>query len=234
MMLAGWSLVGNAANLALAKGARVGILNLLDPDITHYHLSRDLEKSFLKTQYVGWRIDLMLAGAVRDRVEQMGLVEVPVSPTDALARGREHCFLNSPLAKGLPRECAPPFAQLAAQERLDAIIVLGPGLNDSAHGRRRKELPEYLRGWGFVTRAEGGARTSLFNMTELLLVGINGEAVTLGGREWGGGYELDWADFDAQPDLKVLPGDVLDKLEPLFSDILRRQSGRLLDQVDTR
>src|SRR2546430_13682002 len=53
---------------------------------------------------------------------------------------------------------------------------LGPGRNDSAHGDRRRQLPEYLRGWCFVTAARGEEDTAdkppvLLDLTELLLIG---------------------------------------------------------------
>jgi hypothetical protein len=232
LLVAGWApAAGAAGNAPLARGARVGIITLLDAGIIHFHVARNLQDSFLKTHNVAWRIDLMLASAVKDRFQEMGLEAVPVSVTSALERVREPCFVNGTPAKGLPRDCASVFAQLATAERLDAIIVLAPGLNNSDHGRRRRELPEYLRGWGFVTG--NGAKPSLFNMTELLLLGVTGETVSLRGREWGGGYTLDWVSHEAQPDEKALAPEELDKLEPLFADILTRQCSRLLDQVDS-
>ena len=53
--------------------------------------------------------------------------------SDALRDAREACFLNASLAKGLPKECRQPFAQFASANHVDALIVLGPGLNNSAH-----------------------------------------------------------------------------------------------------
>jgi hypothetical protein len=220
--------------MVLARGARVGIVNLLDAGITHYHTARDLQSSFLKTQYVPWHIEMMLADALKERLAQLGLVLVPLAPTDALRHSRETCFLNSALAKGLPRDCAPPFAQLAGAEHVDAFIVLGPGLNDSVHGKRRRDLPDYLRGWGFVTGVPGApGKPELFNMTELLLIGA-GTGVRMGAREWGGSYQQQWSSFEGQPEQRVQPDDELNKLAPLFLDILTRQCSRLLEQVDVR
>jgi hypothetical protein len=217
--------------MALARGARVGIVNLLDAGVTHYHIAKQLENSFLKTQYVPWHIEVMLAGALKERLDELGLEQVPVAATSELVKSRETCFLNSSLARGLPRECAPPFAQLAAAEHLDAIIVLGPGLNDSVHGKKRRELPEYLRGWGFVTGISGD-KPELFNMTELLLLGIGRDGVKLGAREWGGGYEQLWTNFAGGADQRVQPSEELDQLAALFTQILTRQGMRLLEQID--
>ncbi len=177
----------------------------------------------------------MLDQAVNDRIAQLGLVLVPLGVTAALDRGREDCFLNAALHKGLPKECGPPFAQLANAEHVDAIIVLGPGLNNSTHagGTRRKDLPEYLRGWGFVTSQDSPqAKPTLFNMTELLLVGVTPAGASLGAREWGGAYEVNWDGFTPPPDPKVLPPEELNDLQPLFSSILTRQVNHLLDSLN--
>src|SRR4029077_10767307 len=148
---------------------------------------RQIENSFLKTYTVNWPVSSMLLAAVRDRLGQLGLTSVPVVASDALRRARESCFLDASLAKGLPKECGPLYAQLAASQGLSAIVVLGPGRNDSAHagGSRHKELPAYLRGWCVVT---GGSDPLpvLLDMTELLLIGVSASQAQLVGRGWGG------------------------------------------------
>jgi hypothetical protein len=237
LALVGPVLAAGTANtkLVLPKGSRIGIVSLLDAAVTHYHAAKELEGSFMKTQFVSWNIDAMLAAVLKDRLADLGLVEVPLSANDALNKTRDTCFLNAALAKGLPRECGPAFADLAATQRLDAIIVLGPGLNDSAHGKRRKELPDYLRGWGFYTRVGGSDdKPELFNMTELVLVSTAGQTVKLAAREWGGSYEQQWSSFTGQLDQRAVPNDQLGQLVPLFGDVLSRQCSRLLDQVDVR
>src|SRR6266513_3331425 len=115
------------ADLQLLTGAHVGVVNLLDPEVTHFHASRHLQNSFLKTYTLEWSVSAMLMEAVRERLTQMGVVPVAAAATEALRRAREACFLDAALAKGLPKACGPLFAGLAAAEHFDAIIVLGPG-----------------------------------------------------------------------------------------------------------
>ena len=216
------------ATLALPVGARVGVVNLLDPEVTHFHASRQIENSFLKTYTVSWPIGAMLLVAVKDRLGKLGLPAVPLAASDALRRARENCFLDASLAKGLPRECGPLYAQLAASQGLSALIVLGPGRNDSAHagGTRHRELPEYLRGWCFVT---GGSDPLpvLLDMTELLLVGVSGSQAQLVGRAWGGDGKS-WTGYHPPPDLKAFPGQELDQLQPLYGAMLKEQADRAL------
>jgi len=158
--------VGSAApatkkppDLQLSAGARVGVVSLLDAEVTHFHASRRLQNSFLKTYTVSWPVSAMLLAAVQGGLTQRGLVALPLGASEELSRARENCFLDAELAKGLPQPCAAPFAKLAAAQHVDALIVLGPGRNDPAHagGARHRELPEYLRGWCFVS-GEGARR----------------------------------------------------------------------------
>jgi hypothetical protein len=216
------------ATLVLPAGARVGVVNLLDPEVTHFHASRQIENSFLKTYTVNWSVSGMLLAAVQDRLSQLGLVAVPLAASDALRRARENCFLDATLAKGLPKECGPLYAQFAASQGVSALIVFGPGLNNSAHagGTRHRELPEYLRGWCFVT-AGPGPPPVLLDMTELLLVGVNGPQAQLVGRAWGGDGKS-WTGYQPPADLKAFSEQQLDQLQPLYGAMLKQQAATAL------
>lgn len=228
----------DAGNLALASGARIGVVNLLDPEVTHFHAAKEIQASFLRTYTVNWSVAAMLSEALKEPIGQLGLVLVALGIPDSLDRSREGCFLRGSFGRGLPKECGAPFAELAAAEHVDAIIVLGPGLNNNAHAgsARRRDLPDYLRGWGFVTNNEAAATRprppELFNMTEMLLIGVSANGPSLRGREWGGSYSLEWTAFAPPADPKAVPPEQLDELRPLFAGILARQAKRLLEQLD--
>ena len=219
--------------LALAAGSRVGIVSLLDAEVTHFHAARQVQGSFLKTYAVKWQGSAMLTDAVREQLSKMALVAVPLAPSDALSRGREDCFLKANLAKALSKECAAPYALLAASERLAAVIVLGPGLNDSTHaqGSRRKDLPEYLRGWCVVSSEGDGAAPVLLNLTELLLIDTAPNAIAMVDREWGGTMTQPWIGYAAPANLKALPEQQLDQLQPLYAGLIKQQANALLGHV---
>lgn len=219
--------------LMLHKGARVGIVNIMDVEVTHFHASKNLSESFFKTQLVHWNVDAMLADGLSQRLTQLELVPVPLGASDAIMHDRDENFVNNSVAKGLSKEVARQFAQLAASERLDALIVLVPALNNSAHAAGspfRKDLPDYLRGWGYVT-GDPTSKPALFNMTQVLLVAITPDGAKLQAREWGGGYTDVWVDYVAPPEPKRAPLDLLDKLQPLFARILQKQAGRVADWI---
>lgn len=228
-------LVGSAApaakkrlDLQLPAGARVGVVSLLDAEVTHFHASRQLQNSFLKTYAVSWPVSAMLLAAVQEGLTQRGLLALPLGAGEELSRARENCFLDAELAQGLPKPCAALFAKLAAAQHVDALIVLGPGRNDPTHagGARHRELPEYLRGWCFVS-GEGSAAPTLLSLTELLLIGVGPAGVQLADRQWGGDGQS-WTGYQAPADLKALSAQQLDQLRPLFAAMLQRQADALL------
>jgi hypothetical protein len=226
-------------NLQLIAGARVAVVNLLDAEVTHFHASRRVQNSFLKTYTVDWSVNAMLMEALRERLTQMGLVPVATAATEALRRAREDCFLDAALAKGLPKACGPLFAQLAAAEHVDAIIVLGPGRNDSAHGTRRRELPDYLRGWCFVSQARSEEDTTekvpvLLSLTELLLIGVAVPSAEINARQWGGDQTQTWTGFKPPADLKDIPDQQLRQLQPLFAAMLKQQASSVLEHLQVR
>jgi len=223
---------GADTTLTVAAGARIGVVTLLDAEVTHFHAARRLQDGFLKTYTVGWSVSALLVQAVQERLAQLALVPVPVAPGAALARLRERCFLTASLERSLPKPCVAPYTELATRERLGALIVLGPGLNDSTHAgsTRRRELPDYLRGWCLVTR-EGEANPTLLNLSELLLIGLGRGGAELAVREWGGAVSQSWSGFAAPVDLKALTGAELDALQPFFAALLRQQAAALLEHL---
>jgi hypothetical protein len=221
--------------LALARGARIGVVSVLDPELTHYHSGRSLQDTFLHTETLNWSTNGMLLDALKDRAAQMGLVLVPLAVTAELARAREACFLDGNFNKGLPKDCVGPLEHLGNDDRVQAVIVLAPGLNNSGHAgsSRRKDVPDYVRGWGFVTGhdASPDGKPALFSLAELLLVAPSSDGPELHGREWGGNYSVEWTSFVPPPDLKAIPSQDYAQLQPLFEGILGRQTSRLLDQI---
>jgi hypothetical protein len=226
------ALAKDPSQLLLHKGARVGVVNMMDAEVTHFHTSKVLAQSFFKTQLVNWQVDSMLGDAVTQRLTQLELVPVAMGASDSLMRNRDDFFVNNSVAKGLPREVAREFSRLAAPERLDALIVLAPGLNNSsqAGGAVRRGLPDYLRGWGFIT-GDTNEKPALFNMTQVLLIGIAPDGAALSAREWGGAYTDEWSDYVPPDNPKQIPLEQLDRLQPPFGRLLARQASRVMDWI---
>jgi hypothetical protein len=224
------------APAAIPKGTAVGVVNLLDPEVMHYHSAKQTLNSFLKIKAVTWNVDDMLNAALQEQPVAAGLTLTPLAPTDALVRARESCFVNAPLvkAKGLSKNCTAALVELTASANVSYLIVLAPGLNNADHNDgARLEESEMLRGWGFVTHERGGAkdRPTLFSEVELLLLAVGPDGVTLRARQWGGGYNYQWQSYLAPADPKAFPPEQLEQLQPLFATILTRQAKDFMDQV---
>ena len=219
----------------IAKGAQIGVVNLLNAEVMHYHAAKDINDSFLKIQAVNWPVDDMLVGALKEQVEPLGLTLTVLIPSDALARARESCFVNAALSGGLPKNCSAILVEQAASAGVNYLIVMAPGLNNADHAgsSRFGDVTEAMRGWGFLTRERSGAKDkpTLFNEIELLLIGIGPEGATLRARQWGGVYSSQWQTYTLPPDPKQIPVDQLDELQPMYAAMLSRQAKDLLGQV---
>ena len=219
----------------IAKGAQIGVVNLLSPEVMHYHAAKDVNDSFLKIQAVNWTVDDMLAEAVKGQLDSRGLTLTPLIPTDSLQRARERCFVNAALADGLPKNCSVPLLEQASSGGVNYLIVMAPGLNNADHaGSNRSEgVTASMRGWGFLTRERAGPKDKpiLYAEVELLLVSVTPEGATLRARQWGGGYSLLWQTYTLPPDPKAIPEDELNEMQPLFTAMLSRQAKDLMDQV---
>jgi hypothetical protein len=219
--------------LTLTRGARIGVVTLLAPEVVHYHTSNTIQNSFMRTYPVQWAVDAMFLEAVKQRLAQMGLEAVPVPPTQALERGRTEFFIDNSVSNGLSRACADEFTQMATADHVDAFIVLVPGVNDYEHAgsARRKDLPETLHGWGFMTKGEQpGAKPTVFNMTQVLLVSGTGGVALLRARAFGGPFVDSWVAFSSAPDLKDAPPEI-DTLKPVLTGVVSQQSDRVFDQI---
>jgi hypothetical protein len=236
----GWAMTGLAfaakptPPLELPHGARVGLVSVLDAEVTHYHAAPQLTGTSVKTQPVSWRVDLMFVDALQAALGALGVVPLALPPGDALRGLREQCFLDANLTKPLTKECAAPYSELARAQHLDAIIVLGPGLNNAAHAEatRRKELPEYLRGFCVLTDGKPGAGApTLLNLTELLLIANTPQGAALAAREWGGAVSSVWIGYTPAADPRQLSDSQVEQLQPQFAGLLRGQAQRLLTHL---
>jgi hypothetical protein len=219
----------------LPKGTQIGVVNILDPEVMHYHAARQSINSYVKIQAVNWNVDAMLLTALQAQPAAASLTLTPVAPSDSLLRSRESCFVNAALAKGLPKNCSAALVELAKSANVSYLVVMAPGLNNTDHsdGGPRLETSSMLRGWGFVTHEFAGSKDkpNLFCEVELLLIAVTPEGATLRAREWGGSYNYQWQAYTVPPDPKVFPPEELEQLQPLFATILERQTKDFMEQV---
>ncbi|HEY8507382.1 MAG TPA: hypothetical protein VIL32_03430 [Steroidobacteraceae bacterium] len=222
------------AALGLPAGSRIGVIDMSSTDVMHFHTSRTATNAFMKTYRVSWPAESEFALPIAAQAESKGFVPVILQPPDILRRNRERYFIQNVRGTRFARDVNAEIERLAAAEQLQALIIVVPGLNESpeaVEGNRLRALPEYVQGWGFTTHDEGNGEPVLFNLTQLLLFEISPDGPRFRHREWGGSYVYAWSSFTPPADLRQMPPEEIDKLQPLFKEIVARQVERLFEQI---
>jgi hypothetical protein len=235
------SALGSAAawaadQLIAAPGARVGIIVMMSTDITHYHVGKASQTSFMRTYRVAWPASEVIDDQLAATLKGAGLEPVFLDPTELLRRQRQSWIISSPLATKLPNAAAEEIGRIMTAENLQGLVIVAPGPNnnpDPVQGNRLRKLPAYVQGWGFSTSDDAGGTTKpvVFNLTQMLLIAKDGNSAEMIMREWGGGFVYEWASFDPGADLKTLPQSEIDKFRPVITDVMQRQIARLMPRL---
>jgi hypothetical protein len=225
-----------ADQLVLPAGARVGIIAMMPADITHYHVGKTQQASFMRTYRLTWPSSETVDDPIAAMLKGMGVEPVFLDPTEQLRRQRQTWIANNPHANKLPRAAEEEMERILDADNLQGLIIVTPGPNsapNATQGNRLRRLPSYVQGWGFSTSDEpdGVTKPVVFNLTQMLLVGRSRESPELIFREWGGAYVYEWPAFEPPADLKALAPEDVEKFRPVIQDILQRQIGRLTPRI---
>jgi hypothetical protein len=222
--------------LAISKGGRIGIIDMMTPDVTHFHIGATPVKSFLRTYRAAWSVADVIDEPLIWSLTNIGLEPVSLQASELLRRQKQSWIMSNPQKTKLARGCLEELQRVMSEESLSALILIAPGPNsnpESVEGNRLKKLPDYIQGWGFSTSDEidGITKPVVFNLTQILVVQKTTEGVRLEHREWGGSYVYEWANFAPPADLKALPDGEVAKLKPVIADVMKRQIARVTPQL---
>jgi hypothetical protein len=222
--------------LAIPAGGRIGIIDLMTPDLTHFHVGATPVKSFLRTYRGSWSTADVIDEPLIWALTNAGLEPVSLQASELLRRQKQSWIVANPQATKLSRACLEEVQRVITDERLSALIIVAAGPNtspESVEGNRLKKLPEYIQGWGFSTSDEPGGLTKplVFNLTQMLLIGKTTDGVRLQHREWGGNFVYEWENFTVPPDVKTIPDEEVAKLRPVITDVMKRQIARVIPQL---
>ncbi len=226
----------SADDLTLPAGSRIGVIVVMSTDVTHYHVGKNRQGSFMRTYRVQWSLPELMDDPLSAELSKAGFEPVVLAPPDTLRRQVRSWFIQTSQSNRLPNVALEEIQRVITAEDLKALILVVPGPNanpESVAGNRLRRLPVYVQGWGFSTSDEedGVEKPVVFNLVQMLLFGTSGNSSDLAFREWGGGYVYEWANFDPGADLKSLPAEEIDKFRPVISDVLQRQIGRLMPHI---
>jgi len=239
VLAVGWIFISSdvvAEDLSVPAGSRIGIIVMMPTDVTHYHVGKNPQGSFMRTYRVQWPVAELVDDPLAMQLKSAGLEPVFLDPSDLLKRQVRSWIVMTSQAARMPNAAMEEVQRVITAENLKALIVVAPGPNanpESVAGNRLRKLPVYVQGWGFSTSDEpnGVEKPVVFNLVQMLLFGMSGTNPTLVFREWGGGFVYEWANFDPGPDVKALPPEEIDKFRPVISGVLQRQIGRLMPHL---
>jgi hypothetical protein len=236
LLLAGGAVSSAELPLAIPAGGRIGIIDMMGPDVTHFHVGATPVKSFLRTYRAPWSVADLIDEPLIWSLTNAGLEPVALAPSDLLRREKGKWIVQNPQATKLARACLEEMQRVIDEQKLSALILIAPGPNtspESVEGNRLKKLPEYIQGWGFSTSDDPGGLTKpvVFNLTQMLLVQKTTDGVRMEHREWGGNYVYEWTTFTVPPDVKTLPDTEVAKLRPVITDVMKRQIARLVPHL---
>ena len=226
----------SAADVSLPAGSRVGIIVMMPTDVTHYHVGKNPQGSFMRTYRVQWPASALVDDPLAAQIKGVGLEPVYLDPPELLRKQARAWIIQTSQAARMPNVAMEEIQRIITAENLKALVVVAPCPNanpESVAGNRLRKLPVYVQGWGFSTSDEpnGIEKPVVFNLVQMLLFGTSGNNLELAFREWGPGFVYEWANFDPGADIKALPAEEIDKFRPVISDVLQRQIGRLMPHL---
>jgi hypothetical protein len=225
------SLCGNAWGAdepAIPAGARVGIIDIVTNDVTHYHVGSSELNNFLRTYRPDWGPAGVIDHPLTESLSGAGFQPVMVEASDALLEQRESWLINKPRAKKLARRCLNELGRIMVEANLAAIIVAAPGANTAPEfdpRNRLGRLPRTTQGFGFSTSDEpdGITNPGVFDFTQLILVAQTADGPQLVVRDWGGTRLHDWPDFDPGANLKALSDTQLAPLRTVIAEAMNER-----------
>jgi hypothetical protein len=236
VMVAAGSATAAELPLAIPKGGRIGIIDMMTPDVTHFHIGATAVKSFLRTYRASWSVADVIDEPLIWSLTNIGLEPVSLQASELLRRQKQSWLMANPTGTKLARGCMEELQRVIMEENLSALIIVAPGPNatpDAAEGNRLKKLPEYIQGWGFSTSDEpdGLTKPVVFNLTQMIVIGKTTDGIRLEHREWGGSYVYEWDNFTPPADMKAVPDAEVAKLKPVITDVMKRQIARVTPQL---
>ena len=222
---------------AIPAGARIGIIDIVTNDVTHYHVGRSEVNGFLRTYRGNWGAADLIDDPLAASLKGAGFQPVAVEASDALHKARESWLIQDPHAKKLPRGCLKELGRIMMEENLAALIIAAPGANtepEFVEGNRWSRLPGTVQGFGFSTSDEpnGITKPAVFDFTQMVVVAQTADGPRLVARDWGGNRVYDWPDFDPGANLKELSGTQLAQLRPVIAEAMKtRIATRLMPHL---
>jgi hypothetical protein len=208
----------------IPAGARIGIIDIVTNDVTHYHVGRTEVNSFLRIYRSSWNPAVFIEDSLATALRGAGFEPVAVEASDTLYKERQAWIIQNPKANKLPRGCLKELGRIMAEQNLPALIIAAPGANTDPEFVWSK-LPDSVQGFGFSTNDEpnGITKPAVFDFTQIVVVAQTPDGPRLVARDWGGDRAHEWPGFDPGGNLKALTDAQLAPLRPLFAEAMKKR-----------
>ena len=209
---------------AIQAGGRVGIIEMVTNDVTHFHVGRSELTNFMRTYRGDWGasdvIDVPLMNALADA----GFQPVAVAASETLREEKQSWLIQNPQANKLSRGCLKELARIMADVNLAALIVVAPGANSDPDFVWSR-LPKTVQGFGVMTSDEptGGTKAAVFDFTQIAIVANTADGAALVVRDWGANLPYDWPGFDSRTNLKALTNGQLAQIRLVIEDAMKKR-----------
>jgi hypothetical protein len=213
---------------AIPAGARIGIIDIVTNDVTHFHVGRAEVNSFMRTYRGDWVAEDLIDYPLTASLKGAGFEPLLVETSDVLRKERQSWFIQKPQAKKLSGACLKELGRIMTELKLGALIVVAPGANSEpeyVEGDRWSALPRTLQGFGFSTsdQPNGITKPAVFDFTQMVVVANTDDGARLVVRDWGGNLLHDWPGFAPGADLKALSGAQLAPLRPVLAEAMKQR-----------
>ena len=222
------SLCGHAwaadAPATIKPGGRVGIIELVTNDVTHFHVGRSEVTNYMRTYRGNWGaadlIDVPLMNALADA----GFQPVAVEASEELRAEKQSWIIQKPQANKLSRACLKELGRIMVDVKLAGLIVVAPGANSDPDFMWSR-LPKTLQGFGLMTSDEpnGVTKATVFDFTQFAVVANTADGAELVLRDWGANLPYDWPAFDSGVNLKALTNGQLAQIRVVLEDALKKR-----------
>jgi hypothetical protein len=208
-------------------GARIGIIDVVTSDVTHYHIGRGETSSFMHTYRGDWVAADLIDDPLVASLTSAGFEAKVIAPSPELREQRQDWIIDSPRSNKLPRACMKELARIMTEQNFAALVIVAPGANSEPEfvdGDRYSRLPRTLQGIGFSTSDEpiGSVKTAVFDFTQMIVVAKDGKGAAIVARDWDGNRIYEWTDFDGS-NLKSVSDAQIAQLRPLIADAIKKR-----------
>jgi hypothetical protein len=232
------SLCGSAwGATAIPAGGRIGIIDMVTNDVTHFHIGKSEATSFMRTYRGNWVAADLIDDPLIASLNSAGFQPVAVPASDTLRKERRSWIIEKPRQERLARGCMKELARIMVEQNLAALIVVAPGQNSEPEyvdGDRFSRLPGTLNGFGFSTSDQpiGTTKAGVFDFTQFLVVAKDGDDAEVVLRDWGGNRVYDWPGFTPGADPKSMTHEQIGELYPVLADALKKRiDSRLMPRL---